>query len=503
MQLQTARPESMKARLKQMARTPGRLDPRLDAIALPEIEFPSRTPDKRVNRLVRIAVAEATENHAPRVGPAVAIGVLKKQQLGVLAHVDPAVAQFQAGGHVQSLGEHGRFVGPAVMVGIFQDNDLIVGQVTGKDMRIGRCDGDKHPSRRVPPKRQGGRETVFFGGEEIDPQTLRSLERRQLLADVGMFVPMQHLGCGAVRPWIRLPAGNPPDALLRFGNERNEPSPLFLERNVVFAGPGELPFRVVAIEQFPVGRPPVVIPEPMLFDHRQAKRFEFGFRRRRDAEFTGHFIRHAPLRLCFEPHAVGTGQADSGLSEEIDKDQVALGRNSSDRLHVQGEVGVVLGDVRNEWTGRFFERHGRNEHDVFRPLLPGVDQALIRLGKGCQILPPGHRFKTAELRNHHRCIEPFELIVQRSKTVLAPALDRRAQGEYRVGFPGQVAEGRLRIGKGVGQDRLKIAGPLQGDHAGAAGEHHDIVGRKREGLLCRSARRGQSNGGDGEKTRAL
>ncbi|MCH8216852.1 MAG: hypothetical protein IH892_08775, partial [Planctomycetes bacterium] len=71
------------------------------------------------------------------------IGGFQEQSFPVQVHaLSPHIKVFpvagkhvrQAGGHVQALGEHRRFVGLAVMVGVLQDDDLVVGQVPGKDM---------------------------------------------------------------------------------------------------------------------------------------------------------------------------------------------------------------------------------------------------------------------------------------------------------------------------------------------------------------------------------
>ena len=61
------------------------------------------------------------------VGAIVAVGVLEEHQVGHLRDVDAAVAQLDAGGHVQPVGKDRAAVGLAVVVGVFEDQDLVVG----------------------------------------------------------------------------------------------------------------------------------------------------------------------------------------------------------------------------------------------------------------------------------------------------------------------------------------------------------------------------------------
>ncbi len=61
------------------------------------------------------------------------------------------------------------------------------------------------------------------------------------------------------------------------------------------------------------------------------------------------------LGRSLDMHAV-VGQAGPGRGEQIDKYQFAFGRDLGDRLHEEGQIGVVLRDIGNQRTWRFFER---------------------------------------------------------------------------------------------------------------------------------------------------
>ena len=59
------------------------------------------------------------------VGLAVAVGVLEEEDVGRVGDPDAAVADGDARGDVQPLGEDGELVGLAVAVGVFEDLDAV------------------------------------------------------------------------------------------------------------------------------------------------------------------------------------------------------------------------------------------------------------------------------------------------------------------------------------------------------------------------------------------
>src|SRR5207237_2099124 len=65
--------------------------------------------------------------------------------------VAAAVAVRQhAGGNEQTVGEHGRSVGPAVVVRVFEDNDPVRGGLAGLDLGVHFGAGDPEAAARVP-----------------------------------------------------------------------------------------------------------------------------------------------------------------------------------------------------------------------------------------------------------------------------------------------------------------------------------------------------------------
>ena len=99
-QLQSIRFETIVARVEKITRAPRRLDARFATIAVTKIELTIGTPTKRVDRLVRIAVAKAAEQYSSFVRLAVVVRVLEKQNLRILTDVDSAVAPFDPRGNI-------------------------------------------------------------------------------------------------------------------------------------------------------------------------------------------------------------------------------------------------------------------------------------------------------------------------------------------------------------------------------------------------------------------
>ena len=112
----------------------------------------------------------------------VAVGVLEKDEVRLLGQVEAAVAQFQAGGDVQAIGKNRSPVGPAIAVGILEDQHLVVDRLAGEIHRKGAHRG--HP--QTAPAVEGDRHRIAqlrkldLRGEQIDCVTVGQLERLQL-----------------------------------------------------------------------------------------------------------------------------------------------------------------------------------------------------------------------------------------------------------------------------------------------------------------------------------
>ena len=104
---------------------------------------------------MRIAVSKSAQHNTTSVRLAVPVGILKKQQVRVLANIDAAVAQLKTCWDVQASRKDGRLVCAAIAVGIFENDDLVVGKVARKDVGISRRGGHIHTPRRIPPDGEG------------------------------------------------------------------------------------------------------------------------------------------------------------------------------------------------------------------------------------------------------------------------------------------------------------------------------------------------------------
>ena len=97
---------------------------------------------------------------------------LRWTQLGAVGDVGAAVARLDAGGDQQAVGEDGRLVGLAVAVGVFEDDDLVVGLLARLDLRIDLAARDPEPALRVEVHLDRlGQQRV--GGEQVDLEARR------------------------------------------------------------------------------------------------------------------------------------------------------------------------------------------------------------------------------------------------------------------------------------------------------------------------------------------
>lgn len=147
------------------------------------VEGASRVPRKRVQGMVRIGGVKPMHDQLARVGPIVAVGIFQEHQVGHLREVDAPVAQLDADGKMEPVGEGRAAVGLPVVVGIFEDQDLVVRFGPRQIHRVRR-----HGSHPEPPLGvEGHRNRVFevgkldLGSEQIDGIALRESESLLLL----------------------------------------------------------------------------------------------------------------------------------------------------------------------------------------------------------------------------------------------------------------------------------------------------------------------------------
>src|SRR5688572_18727447 len=104
---------------------------------------------------MRVAGAEAAEDDAALVGLAVTVRVAEVKKFRAAVHVEPAVAEFEAGGHEQVIGEYGSLVGATVAVGVLQHDDLVVGFLARLELRIDDAAADPEAAVGIEAKLDG------------------------------------------------------------------------------------------------------------------------------------------------------------------------------------------------------------------------------------------------------------------------------------------------------------------------------------------------------------
>ena len=178
-------PELPDAPAAQATDPPGGLDVAVDVDRLVEVEHPVGAPPQCMEDVMGVLGAEAGEDDLARVGLAVAVEVGQVEQLGAVGDVGAAVARLDPGGDQELVGEDGGLVGLAVVVGVLEDHDLVVGHLARLDLGVDLGAGDPKPPEGVEVHLDRlGQQRV--GGEEVDLEPLGHLERGALGLGVGV-----------------------------------------------------------------------------------------------------------------------------------------------------------------------------------------------------------------------------------------------------------------------------------------------------------------------------
>ena len=294
---------------------------------------------------------------------------------------------------------------------------------------------------------------------------------------------MKHLWFRTAVSLVFAAIGQLQDSLFRLCDSWNELFPFFLKRNVVLPAARELPPGVITVEQLPVGRSPVVVPEAMLLDHSQTQRFKIRFRWNRNLQLPRDLVSDVGLGLGLDVHAI-LGQTFLGSRKQVHKNELRFSGNSRDRFYIQGQCGIVNGQVGNQRARRLLKWSGGDQHNKPCPFLESVDQPLIGSCELVQTVWAGHRFDLSKLCDDHCCANSTELIFEIAKAILPPSLDDRALAEHRISLPGQVPKLRPGSSKGTGEHGLEVSRPLQTYHVGATGEQDNIIPGQRKTTLC-------------------
>ncbi len=89
--------------------------------------------------------AKPGEHDAPLVGLAVPIGIFEMEQLCALAHISSAISRFNSRRDQQPIGKDRGFIGFAFACRVFEDQDLIIRNLTRGYLRINGGTGHPQP----------------------------------------------------------------------------------------------------------------------------------------------------------------------------------------------------------------------------------------------------------------------------------------------------------------------------------------------------------------------
>ena len=92
--------------------------------------------------MVCVSSAEATENDSPMVCLAVTIGIGQMEKICAVAKIDTIVSQRDPLGYMQVVGKHLGFVRTSIAIGVFQNDDLVVGRFVWLDVWVQRSGKD-------------------------------------------------------------------------------------------------------------------------------------------------------------------------------------------------------------------------------------------------------------------------------------------------------------------------------------------------------------------------
>ena len=174
-----ARAQSPEAGFIQAHNAERRFDAGTRVESLAEVKFAAGRPAEGVDILMIVTGAEAAEHDGLLIRHVVAVGVAQVKQLRAFAEVTAArvAIQLDAGGNHQPAREDGGLVRRAIVVGVFEDDDFVIGHFAGLELRIDGAADDPEPAARVPAALDGLHDAVGLGGEKIDLEAGRDGER--------------------------------------------------------------------------------------------------------------------------------------------------------------------------------------------------------------------------------------------------------------------------------------------------------------------------------------
>ena len=135
-----------------------------------KVERAARIEREAVGRVMRVGRVEAVQHPLLDVVVIVAVGVFEEQDVGPLRDEDAASPELEAGRVPQVAGKDGALVGPAVAVGVFENQELVVDRVFRLPVRIAVPARNPQAAPRVEGHlhRIGQLGELLLGGEQVD-----------------------------------------------------------------------------------------------------------------------------------------------------------------------------------------------------------------------------------------------------------------------------------------------------------------------------------------------
>ena len=185
----TARPVAPKARAVERLRTPGCRYLRVAVQPLVHDQGTIRRPNEAVDVLVCVPGAKATENHLPHIRHIIAIRVRHQPQFCPLSHIHTVPSrrgaehtlgcQFQAHRLLQSSGKNRAFVRPAIAIGVFQDDHLVICHHARVSLWIRRRLHAPKPPLFIPPDRDRIGHAIRLIRKQTHLKARQHFKRRQ------------------------------------------------------------------------------------------------------------------------------------------------------------------------------------------------------------------------------------------------------------------------------------------------------------------------------------
>ena len=498
-----AGPESPEAGLVERLVAPGGFDAANGVEALAHHQFTGGAPGEGVEGLVGVASSEPAEDHAPHIGLAVAVGVLEEEQLVGRSHVNATIAEFQPERHVELVVEHGRPIGAAVMVGVFQYNDAIVRSFAGTDLGIAGGGGDPESTVAVEADLGGLDYAVGFAGEEANGVALGHVQGSQFFG--GCLGGQEGAGQAEGREGRRLKECSVGDGVQAVSSHGDSTGGLecgdagqaggegvgllvgrLKERDELFhfrREPADLGVAVVAAAELlgavagqkgPVGGSAVAFPQRVALGSGLSQCFPRGFR-----ESAGRIgLRdHESVKPGFEGAGGHSGLSGFGEFASVGG-QVFLGSCGFEdvddgQVLAPGDISDALG-VGFDWGGSATgDGYGGDEEDAGAQGLAVEDPLLEAFREVFEVFDSVEGFALSEIEETDGGLGGGHLLKW------AGIIDFAKLAENGVAFAGEVEDSQVVGGMGSDEECFPVGASGSGFSGAAADEGDDVVGAQR------------------------